>query len=204
MESIVTSLVFDHALRIRLKAETHKQDTSTSSDTSKTDTPDDAEGQGGESPKNGSDEEDDTETTDANSTTAHARSTTAETTASTAVSTATASTTVATTTPPKTADAKAGRPKDERKEKDSNLIGKINNLVTTDLNNLIDGRDFLFVGALFRFRLDCKSVGSLIGDPVQSCMRLLKSLCLFTSSTRSLAGGKQCPTLLKLYAKTCR
>lgn len=27
-----------------------------------------------------------------------------------------------------------------------NLIGKINNLVTTDLSNLIDGRDFLFIG----------------------------------------------------------
>jgi len=28
---------------------------------------------------------------------------------------------------------------------DSNLIGKINNLVTTDLNNITDGRDFMFL-----------------------------------------------------------
>ena len=33
---------------------------------------------------------------------------------------------------------------DEKKGK--NVVGKINNLVTTDLNNLSDGRDFLFIG----------------------------------------------------------
>ena len=26
-----------------------------------------------------------------------------------------------------------------------NLIGRINNLVTTDLSNLVEGRDFLFI-----------------------------------------------------------
>jgi hypothetical protein len=29
-----------------------------------------------------------------------------------------------------------------------NLVGKINNLVTTDLGNLVDGRDFLFLGVV--------------------------------------------------------
>jgi len=37
--------------------------------------------------------------------------------------------------------------KDVPKEKDgANLIGKINNLVTSDLNNITEGRDFLVVG----------------------------------------------------------
>jgi hypothetical protein len=31
--------------------------------------------------------------------------------------------------------------------KDKNLIGKINNLVATDLDHIIEGRDFLFIGA---------------------------------------------------------
>lgn len=35
--------------------------------------------------------------------------------------------------------------KDEKKDKEDNLVGKINNLVTTDLGNIIDSRDFLFL-----------------------------------------------------------
>ena len=31
--------------------------------------------------------------------------------------------------------------------KANNVVGKINNLVTTDLANLVDGRDFLYLGA---------------------------------------------------------
>lgn len=30
----------------------------------------------------------------------------------------------------------------------SNLVGKMNNLVSTDLDNLVDGRDFLLLGSL--------------------------------------------------------
>lgn len=37
-------------------------------------------------------------------------------------------------------------------KKGDNLIGKINNLVTTDLNNLVDGRDFLIFGISFPSR----------------------------------------------------
>jgi hypothetical protein len=33
--------------------------------------------------------------------------------------------------------------------KSSNLVGKMNNLVSTDLENLIEGRDFLLIGPLF-------------------------------------------------------
>jgi hypothetical protein len=34
------------------------------------------------------------------------------------------------------------------KKEAQNLIGKINNLVTTDLGNIVDGRDFLFISTL--------------------------------------------------------
>jgi hypothetical protein len=47
------------------------------------------------------------------------------------------------------AAANATTEKDEDKDKDGNLIGKINNLVTVDTNNIVDGRDFLFVRAYF-------------------------------------------------------
>jgi hypothetical protein len=34
---------------------------------------------------------------------------------------------------------------DNRRPKADNLVGKINNLVTTDMANVIDARDFLFL-----------------------------------------------------------
>ncbi len=52
--------------------------------------------------------------------------------------------------PAKKGEEDKGKGKDKAKEESAgsgNLIGKINNLVTTDLANLIDGRDFLFIGA---------------------------------------------------------
>ena len=39
------------------------------------------------------------------------------------------------------------------KKEVQNLIGKINNLVTTDLGNIVRGVDFLLIGALQIFRL---------------------------------------------------
>jgi hypothetical protein len=36
-------------------------------------------------------------------------------------------------------------PSEETQEKSTDLVGKINNLVSTDLNNIVDGRDFLLV-----------------------------------------------------------
>ena len=35
------------------------------------------------------------------------------------------------------------------KKEAQNLIGKINNLVTTDLGNIVDGRDFLMISTLY-------------------------------------------------------
>ena len=47
-----------------------------------------------------------------------------------------------------------------------NLIGKINNLVTTDLGNIVDGRDFLIMGTLQFFGW---SLG-LFSDTPTSCI----------------------------------
>lgn len=49
-------------------------------------------------------------------------------------------------TPSETDNASVrGEEKKASTEKGGNLVGKINNLVSTDLNNIIDGRDFLMV-----------------------------------------------------------
>ena len=39
------------------------------------------------------------------------------------------------------------------KKEAENLIGKINNLVTTDIGNIVEGRDFLFISTLQFFSL---------------------------------------------------
>jgi hypothetical protein len=51
------------------------------------------------------------------------------------------------------------------KKKAQNLIGKINNLVTTDLGNIVDGRDFLVISTLQFFTL---SLGLLSDNPASS------------------------------------
>lgn len=134
-EAIITSLVFDHALRIRIKAETSHQPkiasleepASTAHDHHSKPTHTDA----------GSAEEEDAETV-------HSRTTTA-------VSTATAATS-STAVAPDESQAKAtdatkakGEVKEHPEENNrNNLIGKVNNLVTSDLDNITNGRDFLF------------------------------------------------------------
>ena len=47
--------------------------------------------------------------------------------------------------------------------KADNLLGRINNLVTTDLGNITDGRDFLFLGALLKCAYDSSSALNIIG-----------------------------------------
>lgn len=137
----MTSLVFDHSLRIRLKAETAEKKAEeatpaaspSGSDTKGSNTPDNASERGDEEDDAGAETE--TETV-------HSRTTTGG-------STATASTAVA-PAPAKGKDdsKKAEAAKDVGKEaekKGKNLVGKINNLVTSDLDNIVSGRDFLFI-----------------------------------------------------------
>lgn len=128
IESIVTELVFEHALRIRMKEETNTpsaQGTPTPSETTTViDPEEDDEGDASSSPEGsetlqGSEQSE--SSAGAQKKKKHARSASVATTGST---------------------------KSEKKEeKSENLIGKINNLVTSDLNNIGEARDFLFLGA---------------------------------------------------------
>ncbi|KAH9939279.1 uncharacterized protein BXZ73DRAFT_99483 [Epithele typhae] len=114
-EAIITQLVFDHALRIRIKADTADESPAPSRATTAPQTPDTAS-LGEEN--SGSEEEDER--------TARA-STVSE--ASTAVT---------------QNDDKKGEAKPAAKSADAgNLVGMINNLVTTDATNIVEGRDFL-------------------------------------------------------------
>lgn len=116
---MITQLVFEHALRIRMKSEPSESPPSLSQPSTSVPTPDNAsiaEFASGHSP-------DGTEAT------------------------AGTSTTLASEATPSEAD-KASIKGEEKKpagEKGGNLVGKINNLVSTDLNNIIDGRDFLMI-----------------------------------------------------------
>lgn len=124
VQGLITQLVFEHALRIRIKAETGSS-TSASAASSVATTPDNASiaerSDGAESPT--TDDETQTAVSDAASTSkASKRKSAAPSEAST------------TTEETKPSETKGGH-----------LVGKLNNLVTTDLNNLVDGRDILFV-----------------------------------------------------------
>ena len=140
IESIITSLVFDHALRIRLKAETAKKE---AVGTSSPATPDstDVHVEIVQDDKSGSGDEDNVTVQSAH------------TTASTVVAGATdaSSTTAAVSSQQKAkaTDIKKAEAKDSQGGKEAkkggNFVGKLNNLVTSDLGNITSGRDFLLV-----------------------------------------------------------
>ena len=80
--------------------------------------------------------------------------------------------------------------KDRAKEKEKDgsagsgkLIGKINNLVTTDQANLIDGRDFLFIGAR-------------VFSGLVVCGRAFAHPCQFGSVVCAFAGRVVCVLLV--------
>ncbi|KAI0793372.1 hypothetical protein C8Q75DRAFT_749936 [Abortiporus biennis] len=131
-QGIITQLVFDHALRIRVKAETN--DTPTTPQSTVPPTPDTASV--AESPidpneptssRSSSEDGSGTARGDVSKDTKIKRK-------GTSVSGVSTSSTVV---------EKPASPGDNAKG--GNLVGKINNLVTTDLNNIVDGRDFLFI-----------------------------------------------------------
>lgn len=110
---MITQLVFEHALRIRMKSEPSESPPSQPSTSVPTpDTASIAESTSGHSP-------DGTEVTQGTSTTLASEATAPE--------------------------VDKASMKGEEKKPTGNLVGKINNLVSTDLNNIIDGRDFLMV-----------------------------------------------------------
>ena len=137
VQGIVTSLVFDHALRIRLKAETEKDAASATADTASI---------AGSGQTKGADSPDSTtiaddEEVDDASTTGPSRSATTDT-----VATASTTATAVAPQPAKSTDSNEKEAEDKTKSKGNDLIGKINNLVTSDLENITDGRDILFLG----------------------------------------------------------
>ncbi|KAI0052512.1 hypothetical protein FA95DRAFT_1675194 [Auriscalpium vulgare] len=137
VEGIITQLVFEHALRIRMKAETAKSGTSTvntpdnRSEASSPDLESEAAAEPGHPVEEGSNGSSD-ETVRASTPSVHS---------STAKGKGKA----------KEPETKTPEPDAEKKE--SNLVGKINNLVSTDLSNITDGRDFLFLILYMPFQL---------------------------------------------------
>ncbi|KAJ3801154.1 hypothetical protein GGU11DRAFT_770568 [Lentinula aff. detonsa] len=126
-QAIITQLVFEHSLRIRVKAETPDSGKNLKiSSSPEALTPDSASVH--EGTVDGSETVHSVSPSEIESTTVHSSS----------------------------ASVSSGNGQDKKKTKKSeedeqptsdtnNLVGKINNLVTTDLDNIIDGRDFLFV-----------------------------------------------------------
>jgi hypothetical protein len=124
VSAIITQLVFEHALRIRVKAESSAGTTPVATPQSRSEatTPDTvsirdvnviSENAGGSGEEN-----------------EHT----------------TASSNVKGRQREETPTAMSSNGDQEEPGKSSNLIGKMNNLVSTDLENLIDGRDFLLLG----------------------------------------------------------
>ncbi|KAI3622081.1 atp-binding cassette transporter [Moniliophthora roreri] len=122
-QAIITQLVFEHSLRIRVKAE--PADSTSGTSTPAPSTPETASSLNEER----SDNSDASTAVDEHG---HSRSETLQ-----------GSTTSTSTT-------KQKKPEGIKSEAEptsdaSNLVGKINNLVTTDLDNIVDARDFLWV-----------------------------------------------------------
>jgi len=138
-QALITQLVFEHSLRIRLVAEERSND---------------EDGEGG-SKRPLPDNTPETESVDGESN--ETASSIAGTSATAAGPTDASSTISAVSSdpskkgkgrqisfPPASVTQPDPKKVDEPK-KDSNLIGKINNLVTTDLSNIIDARNFLYL-----------------------------------------------------------
>ncbi|KAF8958075.1 multidrug resistance-associated ABC transporter [Flammula alnicola] len=146
-EVLVTQLVFEHSLRIRLKAETSNDFNYQPITTA---TPSRAESPVGTTASDAAS----TSAADDSEPTSVSGSTTRETSEASQASTLTVrepSTSSSTSTLKNAGKGKAKvgvlePPKQgPKKVSDGNLIGKINNLVTTDLNNIVGARDFLLV-----------------------------------------------------------
>jgi len=138
-QSLITQLVFEHSLRIRFVAEERGDDENDPQRKEQDPTNNSESGS-----VDGSGNDDGTDAEEASTTASSSQ---------TAVSNDTASSTTATLSNSKKGKGKEThssilpekKPKKDAVKKDSNLIGKINNLVTTDLGNIGDARDFLYL-----------------------------------------------------------
>ncbi|KAJ3556484.1 hypothetical protein NM688_g2007 [Phlebia brevispora] len=129
-QALITQLVFNHALRVRVKAEATTSPTpSTASSVATTPDTDSVTGESDSPDSSSSDSEDETAAS--------------ETTSTTRVSRGLSSHPESVSGDQDTAESTGG----------GNFVGKLNNLITTDLNNLTDGRDFLFVVLYIPFQV---------------------------------------------------
>ena len=136
-EGILTQLVFDHALRIRMKEEA----TPSSTSTTEANTPDtrsivdtDAEAGSSNSGEETLEGSGDSSTVSLPQSAAKGKKKAAE----------------APSALPSVSSPQLDSDKPETNGKAANLVGRINNYVSTDLGNITDGRDFLFVGEFQR------------------------------------------------------
>jgi cobalamin biosynthesis Mg chelatase CobN len=149
-EAIITQLIFEHSLRIRVKAEVEKNDDKEQTQTAETSAPD--------SPMEPGHTEG---TTDVTAVAEGSESASVSRSATESTIVHSSSTSVS---EPASDSAKKGKKKDDgdslkkgtrgkatkedKKAETRNLVGKINNLVTTDLSNIMAARDFMLVFVL--------------------------------------------------------
>ncbi|CAL1696193.1 unnamed protein product [Somion occarium] len=144
-QAIITQLVFDHALRIRVKAEVTDYAPASSKTSTAATTPDTASLAESTPDRQGSpvssagDSENETAGSE-HSTVAASKAKAREQGLSSDISASSSSTKV----PEKSADGSS---------QSGNLVGKMTNLVTTDLTNIVEGRDFLFTVLYIPFQM---------------------------------------------------
>ena len=139
-EGILTQLIFSHALRIRVKATSNSKpaDTKTVPQTT----------EDSQSTENGDGESSEGE---------GSQSTTSETVVASNASTKSSKKGKDIASPPPTQETPKKEKEEKKDKKADNLTGKLNNLVTSDLQNVINSRDFLMVGE-WDFILSCSII----------------------------------------------
>ena len=162
--AIVTQLVFEHALRIRVKAETSSSPRATPAVTPEARS-------GATSPDNTSVSDDIGPVTASGSGEENGRHTT--------------SSSIKSKQKEEFPASLAIDDDNEDPGKASNLVGKMNNLVSTDLENIIEGRDFLLLGPSSIYMCQIPHVTPC---HEQFCISLFKLPYAFCSYTPSLAG----------------
>jgi hypothetical protein len=161
--------VFEHALRIRLKAQVPDTPADAAVDIEPTGLVVGSTVEGGQTVLAGEEgeqppvSESSPEAGSADSSSSHSKGTTAVSVASSSGSTVVGSS--SSSAKGKDKDSKKGKKDEKKKEKSDNLLGKLNNLVTSDLSNITSGRDFLFVvlNAPIQFALGITFLYAILG-----------------------------------------
>ncbi|TDL28857.1 P-loop containing nucleoside triphosphate hydrolase protein [Rickenella mellea] len=147
VEGIITQLVFEHALRIRMKAAT--SDKKGEADSTAATTPDTASVADSEEHGDSGDADDSPVGSSADDTLRASTSSVKSDSSKAKGKDPSASVSGKSSTSAKVDSEKSGS--------DDNLVGKLNNMVTTDLNNITEGRDFLLL-VLFSPFMICLAV----------------------------------------------